>query len=152
MKTLFTSITIAAVITFTACNKNKQYSKRLSGETWHVTELTVDGTAQSELPELHFEDCDIYKESCKGSWENHEGGHSHFIWQFREKGEKLEISNQSTLADSHGSHADEEAILQCSAFSGVYDVTVHKKDRMEFETTSAIGFSGNKVVLKMEKH
>ncbi|MGL4598193.1 MAG: hypothetical protein ACRCYO_11710, partial [Bacteroidia bacterium] len=55
------------------CNKTKQASKRLSGETWKVVELTVDGVAPAELPTtLVFSDCDIYAESCKGEWKREE--------------------------------------------------------------------------------
>lgn len=153
MKTLKTIAFITlTVILFSACNKTKQYSKRLSGEKWKVTELSVDGVNEAELPTFSFNECDIYSESsCKAEWTNEEGGHSEFIWQFREKGKKFEISNQGSLEDSHGDHAAEEAILQCQNFSGVYDVKEHKKSTMEFETTSALGFSGKTVKLKMKK-
>lgn len=133
-----------------ACNKSKTYSNRLikSGE-WTVTELSVDGTNESELPNWHIEECDIYAESCHGEWENAEGGHAEFIWQFRDKGKTFEISRQEG-SHSH-SHADEEAAAQCYAFSGIYDVIKHKKKSMEFATTTAQGHSGKTVVIKIEK-
>lgn len=149
MKNIFACIFIIALAAgFAACNKTKKYSKRLSGETWKVTELSVDGTPEAELPTLVFEECDIYEESCMAEWKNEEGGHGEFVWQFREKGKVFEISNQS---DHTHSHADEEAQAQLSSFSGVYDVIEHKKKVMLFESTATIGYPGKRVVLKMEK-
>lgn len=141
-------LAVIFTVSFTACNKTRQYSKRMAGETWQVTELSVDGTNEAELPVLVFEDCDIYEESCRGEWKNEEGGHGEFVWQFRKKGKVFEISNQSD--HSHG-HADEEAQVQLSNFSGVYDVTGHKKEEMRFESSSTAGFPGHKVVIKMER-
>lgn len=151
MKNLLIVLSIMVGIIGTSCNKTKKYSNRLDGEIWTVTALAIDGKSVEELPTFEFDECDIYEELCKAKWGNEEGGHSHFIWQFREKGKKFEISNQSSLADSHGSHADEEAILQCANFSGVYDVTKHTRKEMELKSTSTIGFKGNEVVLKMKK-
>ena len=65
-----------------SCNKTKSTSKRLmkAGE-WNVTELSVDGVNQEELPHWVIGDCDIYEESCIGSWQNDEGGATDFVWQ-----------------------------------------------------------------------
>lgn len=148
---IFISVTTILLLTTAACNKTKQVSKRLSGETWRVTELTVDGVSEDHLPSLRFEDCDIYDESCKGEWE-HDDAHAHFIWQVREKAKKFELSNQSSLEDAHdGGHEAEENILQCQNFSGVYDIKERSRSKMELTTTTALGFSGKTVVLKMEK-
>jgi len=145
---LVTSTVLTVAILFTACNKTKMYANRLDGGEWHITELSVDGVTEAELPHWQIGECDAYKESCTGDWENHEGGKGKFAWQFREKGNKFEISNQSELT---GEHKQDEAILQCQNFSGVYEVKEHKKKSMTFETSSAVGFSGKKVVMKIEK-
>ena len=42
-------------------------------------------------------------------------------------------------------------VFQCQNFSGVYSVKEHKKKSMSFESNSTIGFSGKKVVIKIEK-
>lgn len=149
---------IAAVMLLTvqACNKTKKYSKRLAGETWAVKTLTVDGTSEEELPTLVFEDCDIYDEVCMGEWTNPEGAHAEFAWQIREKGKIFELSNQSNLegdGHDHGNvdeHAQEEAILQCQNFSGIYEIKEHKKKSMRFESKSTIGFPGQAVVIELE--
>lgn len=147
------------VIGSVACNKTKINSKRFmkAGE-WKVTELSVDGSNEAELPSWEIKECDIYKESCKGEWKNDEGGHAEFVWQFREKGKKFEISRQAEEEDDHGhghghgdNHAAEEAAAQAYAFSGVYDVVERKKKKMQFETTAALGHAGKKVVIKIEK-
>jgi hypothetical protein len=140
----FTWLLIAMV----SCNKTKTVSNRLDGQKWKVTELSVDGVNELELPRFKFSDCEIYKESCKGLWYLGEDGHSGFAWQIRDKGKTLEFSNQADHA--HGLE-DVKAAEQCIAFSGIYKVLVSKRKRMEFETSAAFGFPGKKVVLKMER-
>jgi hypothetical protein len=150
--TLFASMALCLLLVLGACNKTKQASERLSGATWKVTTLSVDGVAEEHFPTLTFEECDIYGgASCKGDW-THDSYHAHFVWQFREKGKKFELSNQSDLEDTHGGgHEAEENIIQCQNFSGVYEVKERKKDVMEFTTTNALGFPGQTVVMKLEK-
>ncbi len=152
----FIKVAMIAIITIgmASCNKTKKVSKRFikPGE-WKVTTLTVDGTAEAELPTWEIKDCDIYGSSCEGEWKNDEGGHSEFIWQFRDKGDTFEISRQAE-EDGHGhthDHAAEEAAAQCYNFSGVYEVVSSKKDEMEFKTTSALGYSGKEVIIKITK-
>ncbi|MSP69389.1 MAG: hypothetical protein EXR20_03880 [Bacteroidetes bacterium] len=144
---LASTIFIVAFV-FTACNKTKMYANRLDGGDWKVTELSVDGTNETELPNWTIGDCDAYKGSCTGEWKNNEGGNGKFVWQFREKGKKFEISNQSELT---GDHAQDEVVLQCQNFSGVYDVIEHKRKSMKFECSATLGFAGKKVVIKIEK-
>ena len=145
---LLASTILIVALVFTACNKTKMYENRLDGGEWNVTELSVDGVNETELPHWNIGDCDAYKESCTGEWKNHEGGTGKFVWQFREKGGKFEISNQSELT---GDHAQDEVVLQCQNFSGVYDVIEHEKKSMKFESTTTLGFSGKKVVITIEK-
>jgi len=167
MKTAIKTISLCAVlfVAFTACNKTKIVSKRLikSGD-WKVTELSVDGTNEEELPTWKISDCDIYGESaCEGEWMGeHEGEEAHFSWQFREKGKTFEISNGEEGED-HDDHDDDhddhdhgddhaaEVAYQLAQFSGVYEVVEDKKNKMEFKTTSAQGYAGKTVVLKIEK-
>lgn len=156
MKTRFSLILTVTVLAFgTACNKTKKVSKRFidAGE-WKVATLTVDGTAEDELPELEIEDCEIYTDApCKGEWKNEEGGHAEFYWQFREKGETFEISHQAeSEEEGHAhDHAAEEAAEQCYHFSGIYQVISSSKDRIELSSTTTVGYPGNTVSLIMEK-
>lgn len=154
MKTLkIISLSMAILIGFAACNKTKVNSKRLmkAGE-WKVTELSVDGTNEAELPSWEIEDCDIYAQSCMAEWMNDEGGHAEFVWQFREKGKTFEISYQADEDHAHAhDHAAEEAAAQAYAFSGVYEVVESKSKEMQFQTTAALGHDGKAVVIKIEK-
>jgi hypothetical protein len=155
MKVKLTSLAMVVVlIGMTACNKTKKLSERfMDACEWRVVTLTVDGVAEAELPELHIEDCDIYESVCYGEWENEEGGHAEFAWQFRDKARTFEISYQVD-EDHHGhfhSHAEEEAAAQCYAFSGVYEVVQSDKSRIEITTTNAVGHPGKTVILIMEK-
>lgn len=142
-----TLFTVALIIAY-GCNKTKTYSKRLDGGQWRVTELSVNGINEAELPEWTINECDIYSESCIGEWTNDEGGHAEFVWQFRNKGKTFEISNQS---DHTHSHADEEAQAQCSEFSGVYNVEESGRNKMKFTSTSTLGNPGQSTVMVIEK-
>lgn len=154
MKKVLATLFIAVLaIGITSCNKTKKVSNRFikPGE-WTVTEMSVDGTNEDELPKWEIDDCDIYGSSCMGHWENDEGGHADFVWQFRDKGETFEISYQAEEEAGHThDHADEEVAAQAYSFSGVYTVETSKKDEMTFTTTAAVGFPGQTVKIKIEK-
>lgn len=156
MKTLNKIIPALAVclILFTACNKTKKTSNWLmNAGTWTVTELSVDGVSEDELPTWIINDCDIYDANCEGHWTNEEGGESDFIWQFRDKGETFEVSYQDEHAGhSHeNDHATEEAIAQCHNFSGIYSVTTSEKEKMTFTSTVTEGFMGQTATITIEK-
>lgn len=146
------TLLLSVILLAGACNKVRVYSNQLikAGE-WTVNELSVDGTNEDELPSWHIEDCDIYDESCHGEWENDEGGHAEFIWQFRNKGETFEISRQEGEGGHSHGHADEEANAQAYAFSGVYSVVERSSDNMEFTSTATVGHPGSTVVIKIKK-
>ena len=79
MKTSIKTLTLllAVGLLATACNKTRTNSNRLiKGGEWTVTELSVDGTSEDELPTWEIDECDIYDESCTGEWANDEGGHA----------------------------------------------------------------------------
>lgn len=146
----------ALVFGLTACNKTQSTSNRLiDGGMWNVTELTVNGVGEDELPMWEIDDCEIYDESCVGEWMNDEGGHAEFVWQFRDKGDTFEISYQAE-EDGHGhvhelDHADEEVAAQAYGFSGIYEVTARDKDRMQFQSTAAIEHPGETVIITIAK-
>jgi len=146
-KIVYVAIFALAIFNY-GCNKTKSVSNRLDEQKWNVTELSVDGVNQPQLPVIKFSDCEIYKESCKGLWYLGEEGHGGIVWQVRDKGKTLEISNQ---ADHSHSIQDVKAAEQCIAFSGVYKIIKSKRKSMECETSNAFGFAGKKVVLKMER-
>lgn len=139
---------LATVVLLSGCNKTKSVSNRLDDQKWTVTELSVDGVGQTQLPKIKFKECEIYKESCTGLWYLGEEGHAGIAWQIRDKGKTMEISNQADHA--HGIE-DVKASEQCIAFAGVYKVISSKRKKMEFETTAAFAYPGKKVVLKMER-
>jgi hypothetical protein len=143
---IFSAFIISTIAIF-SCNKTKQNAKTLQGSTWNMTALTIDGVADTNLAELEFGEGNIYKEVLTGKWHNY--GHSHgaaaaevgFAWQFRDKGKTFEISNQSEGDDA----------VQCSQLSGVYNVESSSKTEYEFSSNATIGYSGQKVVIKMKK-
>jgi len=140
-------ILIIAIL-ITACNKSKKYSKRLDGNKWQVKEITIEGGSESNLPEVLFKECDIYEQSCEGSWITPEGGRSAFIWQVRSKGKDFEISNQTDHV--HG-YLDVKAAEQCIKYTGVYTIVKSKRNQFIIESTVTGGYSGKKVQITFEK-
>ncbi len=140
----------AIAVVFTSCNKTKTTSNRFmkAGE-WNVTELSVDGVNQEELPHWIIGDCDIYAESCIGSWENHEGGATDFVWQVTDNGDSFVISRQGPVEGLE--HADEEMATQCFAFSGKYDIIESGKNSMKLMSTATEAFTGQSAVIVLEK-
>lgn len=147
-KLLIAVFTIALL--FASCNKTKSTSKRFikAGE-WNLTELSVDGVNQEELPHWIIGDCDIYAESCVGSWKNDEGGATDFVWQVTNNGDSFVISRQGPNEGLE--HADEEMATQCFEFSGAYDIIENGKTSMKLMSTTTEGFSGQSAVIMLEK-
>lgn len=145
-------MTVLLLIGTISCNKTKSVSKKfLKAGEWKITELSVDGLNEEELPTWEIEDCDIYESSCFGEWKNEEGGHAEFVWQFREKAKTFELSYQAEEEEGHEhDHAAEEAAEQAYNFSGVYEVLESSKKEMEFISTTTLGFDGQEVKIKLE--
>ncbi len=145
---------ITLLIGVVSCNKTKSTSKKFmkAGE-WKVTELSVDGTNEDELPTWEVSDCEIYAESCMAEWKNDEGGHAEFVWQFRDKGDTFEISYQAEEEghEHEHDHAAEEAAAQAYNFSGIYTVVDKSKKNMEFSSSATLGYNGSAVTIKIEK-
>lgn len=152
---LFLSVAAAAVMLVAACSKTNRSTKRLikAGE-WTVTELSVDGANEAELPKWEISDCDPYEAVCIGKWENDEGGHADFAWQFNNNGDTFVVSHQAEEheeGEHEHDHAAEEAAEQAYNFSGTYTVDESSKTKMKFTTTTATGFPGQSVVIVIEK-
>ena len=149
---LFLSMAAVAILVVAACSKTNQRTKRLiKGGEWTVTELSVDGTNEDELPSWEISDCDPYEAVCIGHWENEEGGHAEFAWQFNSKGSQFTISHQAEEGEHEHEHADEEAAEQAYNFSGTYEVLEYSKTKMKFSSTSTVGFNGQTAVIVIEK-
>ncbi|MDG1147123.1 MAG: hypothetical protein P8N52_02335 [Crocinitomicaceae bacterium] len=146
---LFVAVFSIALLSV-SCNKTKSTSKRLmkAGE-WNVSELSVDGVSQEELPHWVIGDCDIYNESCVGSWQNDEGGATDFIWQVTNNGDSFTISRQGP--EEGLEHADQEVAVQCFEFSGTYDILESDKKTMKLTSTATDGFSGQTAIITLEK-
>lgn len=139
-------IVLAGSITF--CNKSKMYSNRVEGNKWKITTITVNGNSQGNLPELLFKDCDIYNESCEGSWITGDDGRAQFAWQFRDRGKTVEIINQTDHV--HG-FQDVKAAEQCIEYSGVYEVIKCRRKSLSIKGKNAHGHAGEEVSIEMER-
>jgi hypothetical protein len=138
---LYTLLIIFTAIT--GCSKDKKMSKRLGGESWQITAMTIDGSAQTELPVFNFQNCDIYKESCRGTMSLglSQGDEPEFIWQLRDKGKAFEISNQS----------QGEAAVLLWQVSGTYKVVSLTKTEFDISSTVTEGYPGVLVHMVMKK-
>lgn len=130
-----------------SCNKTKQHSKWLTGETWKVSEVTIDGNSFGLLPQFKFDECDIYDEICFGNLIVENTSMANFAWQIREKGSIFELSDQT----QNVSESNEEAVSFSSSFSGIYDVNQMDKKSMELESNNCKRYPGKKVIIKLNK-
>jgi len=130
-----------------ACNKTKQHSKWLTGETWVVNEVSIDGAPFDLLPKLNFDDCDIYDEICLGTLQIKKDGLANFERQVRDKGSIFELSDQTENVNE----SNEEAVSFSSSFSGIYNVNNADKKSMELESNNCKRYPGKKVILKLSK-
>lgn len=146
------SLIAFAAIFLSACSKTNKASKRLikAGE-WTVTECSVDGVNEDELPKWEISNCDPYEAVCIGKWENEESGHADFAWQFNNDGDSFVISHQAEEGEHEHNHADEEAAEQAYHFSGTYSVTESSKTKMSFTSTQTVGYPGQTAVIVIEK-
>lgn len=147
-KFLKTLVVILLTCTISACNKTKRYSNRIEGNKWKITSIQVNGIADTSHPELLFKDCDIYKETCNGTWISPEGGRAQFVWQFRENGKVLEIANQTDHAHDI---LDVKAAEKCIEYSGVYEVMKSQRKTFSLKSTKINGHFGKEVKIEMEK-
>lgn len=130
-----------------SCDKNKRYSRRIDDDKWKVTKLTVDGNEQDSLPVIKFNFCDIYEETCEGSWTSADGK-AKLAWQFRDKGKTFEISNQT----DHGHDlADVKAAEHCINYTGVYEVVKSKRKYLEIKSLRTYGYNNKVVLMILEK-
>lgn len=132
---------LVTLVLLSACSKDKKNANRIDGKSYKVSSISIDGANMTEsMPTLNFEDCRIFKETCNGTWIK--GSESAaFNWQFRDKGETFEISNQSQQAT--------EATKEAIAFSGIYMVEENKKGNFRISSTNTIGHQGENVVITM---
>lgn len=134
-------------ILFAACNKTKQHSKWLTGETWHVNEITIDGNNFGILPKLSFDDCDIYDEICFGTLQFEDAGVANFAWQVRQKGSIFELSDQTQTVDE----SNEAAVSFSSSFSGIFNINAINKKSMELESKNCKRYAGKTVIIKLKR-
>ena len=145
MKKILSSVTVIAVmmLVLPSCNKDKRDSARLSGETYNITSLTVNGTAMTSMPTLSFDDCDIYDESCIGHWKAGDGSTADFYWQYRDGAETFEIANISSISSA--------ATYEVINYSGIYTVVNGDKDELELSSSASTGYMGKAVTIKMAR-
>lgn len=141
------ALSIAALLNFNSCNKDKNHSTVLMNGNWNVVELTVnDVQLVSELPNLKIYRGDIYSEVLEGDWIS--SGTSKFYWQFSDKGKHFNIARMHEICNSESTT---EASQQVYNYSGKYKVLKQNKNEFIFESKETLGFAGDKVKLRITK-
>ena len=143
-------VILSVIILSTACNKDKRQSKKLMrGETWRVSQLMVNGASEDVVKKMVFSKCDIYDEYCIALWISNDDDTASFYWQMNEKGSEFKLMrfNDADSCCSNTTQAD----YYCFQLSGSYNVIKAKRNIMEFESTTTIGYSGQKVRMVLEK-
>lgn len=148
MKNLIKLSVILILLIAFACTKTKRYSKKLDDNKWQVISLTIDGLSDPVLPELKFNESDIYDKASKGWWYWGEDGHAEIAWQIREKGKIFEFSNQ---ADHVHGFEDVKAAEQAIKYSGIYKINKLSRNEFEIESNDTYGNKGKIVIIKMER-
>lgn len=148
MKNLIQIALITIAIVVFACSKTQRKSKKLDDNKWRASTLTVDGVSETALPEIKFNESDIYDKASKGWWYWGEDGHAEIAWQVRDKGKTFEFSNQ---ADHVHGFEDVKASEQAINYSGVYKITKLTRNSFEIESSETFGNKGKKVIIKMER-
>jgi hypothetical protein len=140
-------IFISLLFVAAACNKTKQHSNWLTGETWKVTSISIDGQPFDILPTLTFDDCNIYDEICFGNLKAEGDGTASFAWQIRNKGTEFELSDQTQEVNE----SNEEAVSFSSSFSAVFNINKATKKEMEIESSTCVRYPGKKVIINLSK-
>lgn len=132
---------------FASCNKTKQHSNWLTGESWQVTAISIDGQEFNLKPTFNFDDCAIYDEICFGTLQLDAQGSASFAWQIRDKGNTFELSDQTENIDSN----NEIAVSFTSSFSGIYKMNHIDKKNLEIESSACKRYPGKKVLIQLSK-
>ncbi|MEM7040567.1 MAG: hypothetical protein AAF570_26625 [Bacteroidota bacterium] len=159
MNTRITScliLCLAATFALVGCNKTQKFSTRLADSTWNVTELVIDGTAETNLPSLEFKVCDdIYAALCEGHWKDANGEEVEFYWQLRSSSDEFELSYVAEAEeDDHGhnhAHGDVALSVMVSNLSGTYTYSDFSKTDITLMSSATGGYPGKVVTIKMTK-
>ncbi|MDQ3191514.1 MAG: hypothetical protein M3Q58_07970 [Bacteroidota bacterium] len=145
MKKLFYPLVLlAAMVVFIGCTKDKRNANKIDGKTFNVESISIDGSNMAgDLPTVAFENCRIYKETCSGSMAR-ASENAAFAWQFREKGDVFEISNQSEGAN--------EITKLAISLSGIYNVEENKRGNFRISSSNTVGYPGQNVTITMSEN
>jgi len=155
MKSSLSILLAVSLFALCACNKTKKYAKRLAGETWRITSVSLGQVAQdaNKSATLVFEDCDIYVDTCIGQWQL-DSGIADFVWQVNDNGKTFILSCLTSYEEIQGTEEggkNYDALRQCQYLSGYYSIDKMKRKHMEISSNSTAGYPGVKVELTLER-
>ncbi len=139
------------IISLMACNKEKNYSKKLiKGEVWNVKNITVNDSSLNVFGQWSvIQDVDIYDNVPQVLWLEGDGN-TYFNWQFQNKGENFQLSYVHKCFECDSSSLSAIDYV-CYDLTGNYTVEEHKRKQMKFTSNQTIKYSGKTVVIDIEK-
>jgi hypothetical protein len=148
MKSIFGIICITTLLL--SCNKEERFSgKLMKGETWVVKNVSIDGNGLGIYGIWEITtDVNIYDSVPSLTWT--EQGDAVMEWQFLEKGKKFALSYVQQCDECNGEDLDDLDYL-AHDLTGTYEVEKHKKKKMSFTSTNALGYTGKEVKISIER-
>ncbi len=147
----YSAIFLISTLIIVSCNKEKRFSKRLmNGETWIVNDIEVDATSLGVFGTWNItENVDIYDTVPRVLWQNGNED-AQFEWQFQDKGKTFQLNYVQLCTENEGTQLDN---LDYTTFdlTGSYNVERHSSKKMEFISTSTLGYLGKKVVISLTR-
>jgi hypothetical protein len=119
----------------------------MKGDFWQVEEITVNGENHGITGRWYIiQDIDIYETVPTALWTT-SNGEVTFNWQFRDKAKTFEIVPIDSLCN--GTFPELE--LFSHYISGEYQVGKQSRKEMIFISTSAYGFPGEEVKIRITR-
>ena len=148
-------IILLALISFSACNKDKRLSNSLDNGVYRMENLKIDGQSENSYISLEFSGCKIYTELCNGIWKDDNDGQAEFYWQINEKGKEFILSNITSIEAIPPNYPQYLAVQECYNYSGTYSIIDKEKNNgkliLYLQSTTTKGFNGKVVEFTLKQ-
>lgn len=151
MRIYLINIVILFSIFLSSCNKEKRNSTKLmKGEKWEVKMVSIEGENTQLFGNWNItSDVDIYDSVPRTEWQ-FAGQDAVFEWQFNDKGKSFYLQYFQLCEECYGDQLD-GLDYQAYALTGKYDVKRHGKNKMQFTSSSTIGYPGKTVEIHIQR-
>lgn len=145
------TILFLLLISFYSCNKEKRYSTKLmKGEIWEVKMISVNGENLQLFGNWKItSDVNIYDSVPSAEW-SYANQDAVFEWQFIDKGKSFHLQYFQLCEECFGDQLD-ELDYKTYDLTGKYEVERHGKNKMQFTSSSTIGYTGKTVEIHIQR-